>query len=82
MNYQQKINQWNAELAGKSPVEVIRFFLAEFGDKVALSSSMGLEDQVLTHMVQSVTKEALIFTLDTGRLFPETYDLIDDRPDS
>ena len=77
MNTQQKINRWNAELAGRSPVEVIRFFLEEFGDKVALSSSMGLEDQVLTHMVQSITKEANIFTLDTGRLFPETYDLID-----
>ncbi len=77
MNTQQKINQWNAELAGRSPVEVIRFFLEEFGDKVALSSSMGLEDQVLTHMIQSITKEANIFTLDTGRLFPETYDLID-----
>ncbi len=77
MNYQQKINHWNADLAGKSPVEVIRFFLEEFGDKVALSTSMGLEDQALTHMVQSVSKKANIFTLDTGRLFPETYDLID-----
>ena len=77
MNTQQKINQWNAELAGKTPVEVIRFFLEKFGDSVALSTSMGLEDQVLTHMTQTISKEANIFTLDTGRLFPETYDLID-----
>ena len=38
---------------------------------------MGLEDQALTHMVSEVDKKARFFTLDTGRLFPETYDLID-----
>jgi phosphoadenosine phosphosulfate reductase len=37
---------------------------------------MGMEDQVLTEMVTSIDPDTKIFTLDTGRLFPETYDLI------
>ena len=51
-------------------------FIAEFGDKIALSSSLGAEDQVLTEMVVSINPNTKIFTLDTGRLFPETYELI------
>lgn len=35
------------------------------------------EDQVLTHMVSNIDSSTKIFTLDTGRLFPETYNLID-----
>ncbi len=38
---------------------------------------MGAEDQVLTHMIVSIDPNVKIFTLDTGRLFQETYDLID-----
>jgi phosphoadenosine phosphosulfate reductase len=56
--------------------QLIRSFITDFYGKIALSSSLGLEDQVLTHMVCSIDKNVEIFTLDTGRLFPETYDLI------
>lgn len=72
-----QIDQWNEELKSKSPKEVIDFFIRKFSAKIALSSSLGAEDQVLTEMVTSVNKDTRIFTLDTGRLFPETYDLID-----
>lgn len=76
MTNNRLINQWNKEFEGQSPVEVIRFFLDHFKEKIALSSSLGLEDQILTHMIATVDRSAKIFTLDTGRLFPETYDLI------
>ena len=36
------------------------------------------KDQVLTEMVSKIDKNCRIFTLDTGRLFPETYNLIND----
>ena len=65
----QKYNQATAE-------ELLSGFLTEFKGKIALSSSLGIEDQVLTHMVCNIDKTTKIFTLDTGRLFPETYDLI------
>ena len=71
------IEVWNNELADSPPHEIIAFFLDKFPNKVALSTSLGLEDQVLTEIISSVDKNAKIFTLDTGRLFPETYDLID-----
>jgi phosphoadenosine phosphosulfate reductase len=71
------IEDLNKKFSSKDPTELLRWFLNEFGDKVALSSSMGAEDQVLTDMVQKINTNARIFTLDTGRLFPETYDLID-----
>lgn len=60
----------------ESPQEVLSFFLDEFKGKIALASSLGAEDQVLTHLIATTNKSAQIFTLDTGRLFPETYHLI------
>lgn len=70
------IEQLNSLMGGKSPQEVIEYFLREYKGKIALSSSLGLEDQVLTDMVCKIDKETRIFTLDTGRIFPETYSLI------
>ncbi|MCD8264172.1 MAG: phosphoadenylyl-sulfate reductase [Tannerellaceae bacterium] len=53
------------------------YFLTHFKGKIALASSLGLEDQVLTDMVCRIDPATRIFTLDTGRLFPETYRLIE-----
>lgn len=72
-----EIEELNARFAGSRPEEVIAYFVERYGDRIALSSSLGLEDQVLTDMVCRATKKPRIFTLDTGRLFPETYSLID-----
>ncbi len=72
-----KIQKWNNGFADAAPEDILSFFLAEFGENIALSTSLGLEDQVLTHMVHSVNPKTKLFTLDTGRLFPETYDLLD-----
>ena len=71
-----KISLLNQQLADADAVGLIAYFLNEYNGRIALSSSLGLEDQVLTEMVCSIDKNAKIFTLDTGRLFPETYDLI------
>jgi phosphoadenosine phosphosulfate reductase len=75
-NMKAQIAQWNEELKGKSPVGVIAYFLLHFGERIVLSTSLGLEDQVLTGMVLRQKRDVEVFTLDTGRLFPETYDLI------
>ncbi|SFE74243.1 phosphoadenylyl-sulfate reductase [Thermophagus xiamenensis] len=72
-----KIEELNSRFRDKSPEDLISWFLDEYGHRVALSSSLGAEDQVLTDMVLKIRPDARIFTLDTGRLFPETYDLID-----
>jgi phosphoadenosine phosphosulfate reductase len=72
----ERINEWNERLAKASAEEVLSFFNEKFESSVCLSSSMGAEDQVLTHMVTAINPEFKIFTLDTGRLFPETLNLI------
>ncbi len=70
------IKRWNNEFSSKSPTEGLLFFLKEFKGRIAMASSLGMEDQVLTEMIAVIDDETKIFTLDTGRLFPETYDLI------
>lgn len=59
-----------------SPADVPAWALSTYGDKVALASSLGPEDQVLLHMAASGAPGLRAFTLDTGRLFPETYDVV------
>ena len=71
------IEKVNEVYAAASAEEVVRDFLNRFGDRVALASSLGLEDQVLTDMILRARPGTRVFTLDTGRLFPETYHLID-----
>lgn len=70
------IDQLNEKFAKATPEEVITYFASAYKNKIALSSSLGAEDQVLTHMLTKIDKDLKIFTLDTGRLFPETYDLV------
>ncbi|RMG58939.1 MAG: phosphoadenylyl-sulfate reductase, partial [Deltaproteobacteria bacterium] len=67
------VEELNARFSGKSPEDVIRWALDEFGDRVALANSFGAEDMVLTDMILAINPDARIFTLDTGRLPEETY---------
>ncbi|MDD6254174.1 MAG: phosphoadenylyl-sulfate reductase [Candidatus Cryptobacteroides sp.] len=67
----------NKEFINKAPEEVLAYFLTEFQGAAALSSSLSYEDQALTDMMVRIRKDSRIFTLDTGRQFPETYELID-----
>lgn len=60
-------------IAGKTPEEAIAAFTIHFPGKVIFSSSFSWEDQVISHMILSNQLPVEIFTLDTGRLFPETY---------
>jgi phosphoadenosine phosphosulfate reductase len=72
-----QIKEYCNRFRGATPREVLEFFLSEYKGQIAFATSLGLEDQVLTHMITSISPDTKIFTLDTGRLFPETYDLID-----
>lgn len=70
-------NNLNDLLWSKSSEEVLDYMFNSFNGRVGFSTSLGLEDQIITHMLSSINKSAYVFTLDTGRLFPETYDLLD-----
>src|SRR5690348_3044662 len=53
--------------------EVIQLLCDEFPERVTFSSSFSFEDQVITHEILNNHLPVKIFTLDTGRLFQETY---------
>ena len=63
--------------AGLSAESLLSWAARRFGRRVAFASSLGAEDQVLTDMISRVAPSMPIFTLDTGRLPQETYDLIE-----
>jgi len=75
---EEKIASWNEKWTKKDPVEFLKFFQDTFNEKIALATSLGAEDQVITDMLAKLDRKSKIFTLDTGRLFPETYNLIDE----
>lgn len=66
-----------ARLQGLSAEEILADAVEHYPGRVAFASSLGVEDQVLTHMIAEAELDLPVFTLDTGRLYPETYDLID-----
>lgn len=74
---QQNVAELNAQMEKLSAEEIIEYFTREYAGEIALSNSLSLEDQVLTDMICKVSPQTRIFTLDTGRLFPEAYDLMD-----
>jgi len=63
------------ELAQNHDIEqALSDIAATFEGKIVFSTSFGIEDQVVSHAIfQNKIKNIEVFTLDTGRLFPETY---------
>ena len=77
MDKVEKARQLTIRLKDKSPEEVLRFAIDHFGQKITFASSLGAEDQVITDMLSKIKRNITIFTLDTGRMFPETYDTLE-----
>lgn len=71
------VEKLNEKFSDAPAQEVVGYFLRAYKGRIALSSSLSIEDQTLTDIIIKEDKDARIFTLDTGRLFPETYQLID-----
>jgi phosphoadenosine phosphosulfate reductase len=68
----------NGEWSGRDPETILSLAGKRFcAGRIALASSFGAEDQVLTDMIVRTVPEIAVFTLDTGRLHQETYDLLD-----
>ena len=73
----EDIEALNLQWGEVEPETMLRHFMEIYGDRIALSTSLSAEDQALTDMMLGVNPQARIFSLDTGRLFPETYALLD-----
>ena len=70
------IEKLNNQFETRTPQELLEWGLKEFHPCIALAWS-GAEDVAVVDMLVKINPKARIFTLDTGRLNPETYDLID-----
>ena len=75
MTESQDFAALNEEYADKRPKDLIRHALEQH-DAIAVSFS-GAEDVVLIDMAVKIRPDVDIFTLDTGRLHPETYEFIE-----
>ncbi|MCF8361414.1 MAG: phosphoadenylyl-sulfate reductase [Prolixibacteraceae bacterium] len=61
------------QIEGKSIVEALKQLCEEHPGKVVFTTSFGYEDQVVTDIICRNNLPVSIVTLDTGRLFEETY---------
>ncbi len=69
------VDALNTEYADKYPTEILELALNQEGE-IAISFS-GAEDVVLIDMASRLRKPFRVFSLDTGRLHPETYQFIE-----
>ncbi|TDM00114.1 MAG: phosphoadenylyl-sulfate reductase [Flavobacteriaceae bacterium] len=70
------INQLIRQAENKSIEDTLGFLSSNFPNQVVFSSSLGQEDQAITHMIATTNLPIEIFMLDTGRHFQETYDVL------
>ena len=70
-------NQYIKELECKSVEEQFAFLESSFPGKIVFSTSFGQEDQVITDIIFENNLNIKVFTLDTGRLFEETYKVLE-----
>jgi phosphoadenosine phosphosulfate reductase len=56
--------------------ELLQELVVMFSGKIAFSTSLSYEDQVITHHIFSNDLPIRVFTLDTGRIFPESYSVL------
>ncbi len=69
--------QLNKDFEKNSAVSLLQWALRTFGKKIALASSFGAEDVVIIDLLMKLSPDVRIFTLDTGRLNEETYEVME-----
>ncbi|HEY4673801.1 MAG TPA: phosphoadenylyl-sulfate reductase [Nitrososphaerales archaeon] len=77
----EQVAEINKSLEGASAQKILEWSLKELHPKIALASSFGLEDVALIDMMVKINPKARIFSLETGRLHQETYDVMDEIKD-
>jgi len=77
-NFKERLKAIEEETAHLNIANTVRHLCARFPEKVCFSTSFGKEDQALSHIIFNERLPVKTFTLDTGRLFQETYDVMDE----
>ncbi|TCC92024.1 phosphoadenylyl-sulfate reductase [Pedobacter frigiditerrae] len=69
----EELENLKQELAGLSIVDKLWYLTKKYEGRIVFSTSFGWEDQVVTDIIFANKIPIKVFTLETGRLFPETY---------
>ncbi|MEI6050497.1 MAG: phosphoadenylyl-sulfate reductase [Bacteroidota bacterium] len=70
-----QLKELRDQLTGISIEEQLKNLVSLFPGKIIFTTSFGMEDQVITHKIFRNNLDIKVVTLDTGRLFPQTYDV-------
>ncbi|MEO6248456.1 MAG: phosphoadenylyl-sulfate reductase [Sphingomicrobium sp.] len=70
-----------ASIRGDTPWDRLASLRASVDGRIVFTTSFGIEDQALTHMIFANKIDIDVVTIDTGRLFPSTYKLWADTED-
>ena len=70
------IEELKHQLNGISIEDQLRRLSSAFQGKIIFTTSLGIEDQLITHLIFKNDINIKVATLDTGRLFSQTYDLL------
>jgi phosphoadenosine phosphosulfate reductase len=73
----EELEALSERLKGNSTEEIVRWAADTFGSEIAFANSFGVEDVALTAIIAKVAPEIVVFTLDTGRLHDETYEVME-----
>lgn len=68
----------NAMFEKQSPMAVCQWAAAQFGRELVMTSSFGAESALLLHMATRVKPDIKVIMIDTGYLFPETWQHMED----
>jgi phosphoadenosine phosphosulfate reductase len=66
-------NEIEKKIEGLNLIEKLKSIANSFPEKVVFTTSFGVEDQVITDMIFRNNIDIQVVSLDTGRLFEETY---------
>ena len=67
-----KLKELSDQLIGKTIEESLARLVALFPGRIIFTTSLGIEDQVITHKIFREKLDIKVATLDTGRLIPQT----------
>ncbi len=72
----QKIENLKTKISGYTSLDILDILSSLNEEKLTFSTSLGYEDQIITHYISTKEINSTLFSLDTGRLFPETYSVL------
>ncbi|MDO6447468.1 phosphoadenylyl-sulfate reductase [Colwellia sp. 1_MG-2023] len=71
------LNQWNELLEKQDATQRVEWAMENLPSQFVLSSSFGIQSAVMLHMLTQVDSNIPVLLTDTGHLFPETYQFIE-----